>query len=147
MLSFITPLMALMIGWRFILHLPLPATLRILIFIFVLLIAECHLIYRRVFGNMFSPEFPQPMMVAINALFGAEILFTLLLAIQSLWSLVAWLAGHPVLRTQQINSLLLLVSLVVAGYAAWQAVKVPSVKQVTVKIAHLPAAFECYRLV
>ncbi|WP_294911191.1 metallophosphoesterase [Tatumella sp. UBA2305] len=147
MLSFITPIMALVIGWRFILHLPLPATLRVLIFVFVLLIAECHLIYRRLFGNMFSPEFPQPVMVAINALFGAEILFTLLLAIQALCSLVAWLAGHPLLRTQQINGVLLLISLVVAGYAAWQAVKVPAVKKVTVKIAHLPAAFEGYRLV
>ncbi len=147
MLSFITPLMALMIGWRFILPLHLPVSLRILIFVFTLLIAECHLIYRLVFGNMFSPEFPQPVMVAINALFGAEILFTLLLIIQTLYSGIARLAGHPLQRGMQVNSLLLIISLVIAGYAAWQAVKVPAVKKVTVKIAHLPAAFDGYRLV
>ncbi|MBS0856745.1 metallophosphoesterase [Tatumella sp. JGM100] len=139
--------MALVIGWRFILHLPFPTALRVILFIAVLLVAECHLIYRLLFGNIFSPEFPQPMMVAINALFGAEILFTLLLLIQALIGGIARLAGHPLTGQMPVSHGLLIISLLVAGYAAWQAVKVPAVKNVTVNIAHLPPAFEGYRLV
>lgn len=147
MLSFITPVMALVIGWRFILHLPLPASVRILLFILVLLVSECHLIYKLLFGNMFSPEFPQPVMVAINVLFGAEILFTLLLVLHGLIAGIAYLAGHPLAHEGATNSLLCIVSLVISGYAVWQAVKVPAVKNVTVNISGLPSAFEGYRLV
>lgn len=147
MLPFMTPVMALVIGWRFILHLPLPASVRILLFVFALLVAECHLIYRLVFGNMFSPEFPQPVMVAINVLFGAEILFTLLLVLHGLIAGVAYLAGHPLSHEGATNSLLCAISLAISGYAVWQAVKVPAVKNVTVNISGLPSAFEGYRLV
>lgn len=147
MLPFISPIMALVIGWRFIFCLPLPVSLRIVLFVITLLVSECHLIYRLVFNHMFSPEFPRPIMVLFNVLFGAEILFTLLLILHGIIGGIAYLIGHPLRGDITTNSLLLLVSVGVSGYAVWQAIKVPEVRSVRVKMQKLPAAFEGYRLV
>lgn len=147
MLPFISPIMALVIGWRFILPLPLPASLRIVFFILTLLASECHLIYRLVFEHRFSPEFPRPVMVLFNVLFGAEILFTLLLVLHGIIGGIARLTGHPLSGETATNTLLLLVSLLISSYAVWEAIKVPAVKKVTVKMQKLPAAFEGYRVV
>ncbi|WKX26939.1 metallophosphoesterase [Tatumella ptyseos] len=147
MFSWITLLPALYIGGRFILPLPLPFILRLLFFIAVVLVAECHLVYKIVFGNRFAPEFPHGLMVAINFLFGTLIAFTLLLILCDIVS-VGQFALHgtwPEHRTT--HYILLVIALAIAGYATYQAVKVPRVKTVTLTIQNLPKAFDGYRVV
>lgn len=147
MLPWITFLPALFIGGRFIYQLPLPIVVRLLLFVVVLLVAECHLIYKLVFGNMFSPEFPHTMMVLINWLFGTLIVFTLSLLLGDIAGLIEFAIRHQWHDHVNIRYLLLVFSLLLSGYATYQAVKVPVVKTVEVPIKNLPSAFEGYRLV
>jgi len=145
--AWITLLPALYIGGRFILPLPLPFALRVLFFIGVLLVAQCHLVYKLVFGNRFAPEFPHGMMVTINALFGTLIIFTLLLILCDLVSLLQFAIQKTWPDYSTLRLGLLCLSLLIASYATYQAVKVPQVKTVYVPIQNLPRAFEGYRLV
>lgn len=147
MFAWITLLPALYIGARFILPLPLPFILRLLCFIAVVLVAECHLVYKVVFGNRFAPEFPHTVMVAINFLFGTIIAFTLLLILSDIVSACqfALRGSWPLHRTTHF--ILLGISLVTAAYATYQAVKVPRVKTVTLTLPNLSKAFDGYRVV
>lgn len=147
MFAWITLLPALYIGGRFILPLPLPLILRLLFFIAVVLVAECHLVYKFVFGNRFAPEFPHGVMVAINFLFGSLIAFTLLLILCDIVSAVQFALRGAWPTHQTTRYILLCISLVTAGYATYQAVKVPRVKTVTLTLQNLPKAFEGYRVV
>ncbi|WP_241609125.1 metallophosphoesterase [Rosenbergiella australiborealis] len=147
MFAWIILLPALYISGRFILPLPLPVTLRLLFFIGVVLIAECHLVYKFVFGNRFAPEFPYTMMVIINALFGTLIAFTLLLLLCDAVSGVQYAIQRTWPDYHHVHYFLLVISLAIASYAAYQAVKVPAIKTVTLTLPHLPKAFEGYRIV
>ncbi len=146
-LPWITLLPALYIGGRFIYTLPIPLALRILLFILVLLISECHVVYKLVFGNMFAPEFPHSVMVLINWLFGTVIVFTLTLLLYDAVSLLQFAINHFWPDHQRLHYGLLLFSLALAGYATYQAVKVPNVKAVHLALKNLPSAFEGYRVV
>lgn len=135
------------VGARFILTLPIPPLFKALLVILILTVAECHLIYKSIFGVMFAPEFPHWLMVAINWLFGSLLIFTASLLIRDLLTLIQW--GVTKIWVTHLGSayLLLTFSLILGAYGAWQAIKVPQIKTVKIEINHLPVAFEGYRLV
>ncbi|MBT0721429.1 metallophosphoesterase [Rosenbergiella collisarenosi] len=147
MFAWITLLPALYIGGRYILPLHLPLALRLLFFIGVVAVAQCHLVYKLVFGNRFAPEFPHSMMVAINGLFGTLIVFTLLLILCDLISGVQFAIQGTWPDYGLVRHGLLGVAVLIAAYATYQAVKVPRVKTVNLTIQHLPKAFDGYRVV
>lgn len=147
MFSWLTLLSALYIGGRFILLLPFPFALRLVLFVLVMMVAECHTLYKWLFASQFAPEFPHSMMVIINWLFGSLLFFTLCLLTCDLLAVTHYALQRQWQDYLTLRSLLFTVSLLIFGYATWQAIKLPEVKTVKLKIANLPAAFAGYRLV
>lgn len=138
---------ALYVVARFVLLLPLPLMVRLAIALLVLAGSEFHLISRLTFGSMFSPEWPQWVMMALGWLLGCVLLLACLLILRDLAAVVSRLAlGRHLPFLPTVLPLLLLAG----GLAAWgvrQATVVPEVRTVNVTLEGLPAAFEGYRII
>lgn len=138
---------ALYVVARFVILLPLPLLARLAIALVVLLGSEFHLIGRVVFGNMFSPEWPHAVMVALGWLFGCVLLLACLLILRDVVALLFRLfLGRKLPFLLTALPLLLLAG----GLAAWgvqQATRVPDVRVVNVTLPGLPQAFEGYRII
>lgn len=138
---------ALYVVARFVLLLPLPLMVRLAIALLVLAGSEFHLISRLTFGSMFSPEWPQWVMMALGWLLGCVLLLACLLILRDLAAVVSRLALERHLPFLPTALPLLLLA---GGLAAWgvrQATVVPEVRTVNVTLEGLPAAFEGYRII
>ncbi|WP_062013085.1 metallophosphoesterase [Aureimonas sp. AU4] len=130
--------------------LPLPWSTRSKLAAGALLLfaSQFHLWNRLSSGSVFSPEFPQGVVIAFNWAFGA-ILF---LAILQLAFDVVGLATLPFRRPAPIVSTKLrygaaVTAMVLATVAVYQATRLPEPKDVEVTIRDLPPAFDGYQLV
>ncbi len=59
---------------RFILPLPWPWTLKAVLAVVLLIASQYHYVSRLSSGSVFAPEFPRPLVIAFNVLFGAIVL-------------------------------------------------------------------------
>jgi predicted MPP superfamily phosphohydrolase len=128
---------------------PLPWILPVKIVVAgVLLVASQHLTINRISsGSMFAPEYPRPLIILFNVLFGATVLLAVFQLSLDAVSLVITLTGgrFPVPLTEVRYA----IGAAALGLASWgvvQAVRVPHVKDVEIAIARLPRAFDGYRL-
>lgn len=133
---------------RFLLPLPWPTRSKLAAGALLLFASQFHLWNRLSSGSVFSPEFPQGVVVAFNWAFGA-ILF---LAILQIALDVVGLATLPFRRPAAIVSTraryaAALTAMGLAAVAVYQATRVPEAKDVEVAIRDLPPAFDGYRLV
>ena len=126
---------------------PWPLALKLSVAVVILVASQFHLWSRLSSGSVFAPEFPRPVVILLNAAFGALALaaaMLLALDIAALASLVlpggtwpaplAWCYGAAV------------AAVLLAVFAVWRAVRVPPLKDVTVVIPGLPAGFDGYTI-
>lgn len=127
---------------------PLPWAMEIKLAVaFVLLIAsQFHLWSRLSSGSVFAPEFPRPIVILFNWLFGAIVLlaaFQIALDLAGLLAMIAGLGGPWIGARYTIA----VAAFALAGLGMRQAIGVPRLKDVTIAIPDLPAAFEGYALI
>jgi uncharacterized protein len=132
---------------RFLLPLPWSTRSKVATGLLLLFASQFHLWNRLSSGSVFSPEFPQVVVVAFNWAFGA-ILF---LAILQIALDVVGLATLPFRRPAPIVSTRLrygaaVTAMVLATVAVHQATRLPKPKDVEIAIRGLPAEFDGYRL-
>lgn len=136
---------------RFVALLPLSLGLRIAIAAAFLLVAEYHSILNFAFGSFAAVELPRGVLIVIAWLFGTFFLLALLLIVRDLAGIVVFVFAHSAGRswftapgvTLGVGALAALLG----TYGVWQGVKVPAVKTIAVTPAHLPPAFDGYRIV
>jgi len=116
----------------------------------LLLIGSQHHLYSRIaFGSMFLPEFPQPVVVAINVAFGV-IFF--LVWFQLAYDLIGLLLRWVILRRKQhppkmLRTVMSFAAIALACFGVAQSMRVPDVKEMDVTIRDLPDRFDGYRMV
>ncbi|MFT0534203.1 metallophosphoesterase [Castellaniella hirudinis] len=150
-LPLITGAIWLYIAWRFVWPLPASPATRTALALVLLLAAEYHQIILRFFGTLASPELPQWVLIILAWAFGVVLLLALLLLLRDIAGLLTWLPAHAlgraILQGRALGLAIGGLALVLAAIGVWQAVKVPHIKTIAVKIPNLPAAFDGYRIV
>lgn len=147
MFNIILGLPWLLVVVRFIEPLPWPWSIK-LIFAGILLAASQYLLFCRLSsGSVFSPEFPRPLIIAFNVLFGATLFLAMLqIALDVVCILLMPIEGHFPLVPPLVRYAMALASVCLSAFAVSQAVRVPTLKDVEIAIVGLPAAFDGYRL-
>ncbi|MBB3937295.1 metallophosphoesterase [Aureimonas phyllosphaerae] len=133
---------------RFVAPLPWPLLFKLALGAAMLVASQYHLWSRLSSGSVFAPEFPRLIVLLFNWAFGAILLLAVLQLAIDLGSLVLAMARRgatTVPASLRYAAAGLAAMLAAIGIA--QAVRVPPVRDLTVEIAGLPAAFEGYRLV
>ncbi len=116
--------------------------------IILLIASQYHLFSRLSSGSVFSPEFPRPLIIAFNVLFGTIVLLAVFQIALDLASLaIKPFKGHfpsvPAILRYAIGG----VALCLSAYGVSQAVRVPPLKDIEVSIEGLPLEFDGYRIV
>ncbi|TGD98104.1 metallophosphoesterase [Methylobacterium nonmethylotrophicum] len=144
-LIFATPCAYVILRWLAPLALPLwgKAALAVLL----LAASQFHLWNRLSSGSVFAPEFPRPVVLALNGAFGAILLLAALQAALDLGALAAALVqGGAVAIPDTLRLAAAGLAVLLAALGVANAVRVPPVRDVEVAIPGLPPAFDGYRL-
>lgn len=137
--------------WRFVLPLPLPRWGRILIGVALLVASKHHLLTQLAFGSMFSPEVPSAAIVVAGWAFGTFLLlFLIVLMLDVAWAILAVVRARTLASIvggvrMRIACATVLAALSAVGVS--QAVQVPGVRRVEIRIAGLPSDMENFRVV
>ena len=131
---------------RFLLPLAMPLALKILLSALVLLASQYLLISRFTAGGIFSPEMPRALIILCNWAFGAVLFLALLQMLIDAVALISLLIRHPLEITPVVRYLAALLAMVLATVGVQQAIRVPPVKDITIRIDNLPREFEGYQL-
>ena len=144
----VTTLLWLFLVLRFLVPLSLSPVLTMALGLILLVASQQHILIRRFRGSAFSPELPRPLGMLANALLCTLLLLTTFQLSLELLSFLGYLitGSYPsppiVIRYLMGFSA---VFLSVIGVA--QAVRVPPVKEVEIRLANLPPEFDGYRLI
>jgi uncharacterized protein len=137
----------LFVTLRFIQPLPWSLSAKILLAGVLLIASQYHLVSRISSGSVFSPEFPRPLILAFNVVFGAIVLLAVFqLAVDLGALLLAAVKGRFSTVPPELRYAIGILALGLAAFGVSQAVRLPTVKTVDIEIAGLPAAFDGYRL-
>lgn len=136
--------------WRFVMPLPVSGWKRALLAVFLLLVSQYHLILIGVYGTMFSPEFPRPLVLVAGWLFCTFVfilVFTLIVDLASV--MLSLLCRSPVRRMFGVRARTMIASLsmALAAIGVHQAVQVPAVRQVQFTIKDLPPSLDGLKIV
>lgn len=147
MFHFVLGIPWLVVLLRFLIPLPWILPVKILVG-GVLLVASQHLTINRITsGSVFAPEYPRPLVILFNLLFGATVLLAVFqLALDLISLFIALIAGHFPVVPPEVRYAIGAVAVVLAAWGVTQAVRVPPVKNVEIVIAGLPPVFDGYRL-
>lgn len=133
---------------RFIQPLPWSWSIKAAIAILLLLASQYHLFSRLSSGSVFSPEFPRPLIIAFNVLFGMIILMAVLQVVVDLACLAITLfKGHFPAVPPSLRYAIGGVALCLSAYGVSQAIRLPQLKDIEVSITGLPSEFDGYRIV
>ncbi len=138
----------LIVAVRFILPLPWGWGLKLILAAVLLAGSQYHWFSRLSSGSVFSPEFPRPLVITFNLVFGALIflaIFQILLDVASL-GLMALHGRFPAVPAG-VRYGMGVAAILLAALAVRNATVVPPVKDVEIAIPNLPPAFEGYRLI
>ena len=125
--------------------LPGPPAAKAAVAVLLLVASQYHLWCRLSSGSVFAPEFPRWLVVLFNGAFGAILLLAGMQMALDAAALVAWPFGGwaiPAACRDGAAALALLLS----ALAVRQAVRLPPLLDVEVRIANLPDAFDGYTL-
>jgi predicted MPP superfamily phosphohydrolase len=123
---------------------PFPAKCAVAI---VLLIgAQFHLWSRLSSGSVFAPEFPRPLVILFNWLFGAIIILALLQLLVDAAALLALPFVGAVHVPDGVRYATAALAAAMAAIGVAQAIRVPPLKDVAFTIAGLPRAFDGYTI-
>ncbi|PAW33621.1 serine/threonine protein phosphatase [Pantoea vagans] len=109
---------------------------------------EFHLISRLIFGTMFSPELPQPVMVLQGWVFGCTIFLALMLLLQD----ICFVFCRVFLRRAAagrsgVRMVMLAAASLLSAAGVYNAVKVPAVHRTELTLQKLPREFDGFTLV
>ena len=145
-------LFAAIVIWRFVPSLPVGRVWKVAIALLILLISQWGLI-TNLFGGWASPEVPKGVLVLAGWATGSFILLLCFLILKDIASVFLWLGRKTGIFSQGIRlgwkwavgfcGLAVLLSAI----GTWQGIKVPDVKQVHVKVRHLPKELDGFRIV
>lgn len=148
MFHFVTFLVGAYVATRFIAPLPWPLLIKIILVCVIVPVSVHHLLNKLVFGDMFSPEVPRPVILIVSWIFASMLLLAVFQFSLDLITLVPVLfKGHAITIAPIIRYGFGIFALGLAAFGVAQAVRVPPVKEVEIPIAGLPKAFDGYRLV
>lgn len=138
---------ALYVSLFFIRRLTLSFACKIGFVTLIILACEFHLVSRLAYGNMFSPEWSRPLMIVQGWLFVSAVLFACLLLLRDVAALLARLLFRCQIPFLLSVMPLLILALGVSAFGVMQAIRVPTVRTVTIAIPNLPSAFDGIRIV
>ena len=110
-------------------------------------------IYQILGGAFFAPQMPRELILILEAMYGALLILFFLLLLWDIYLFGNWLlakVGFPIpkqLPSGLIKSGLCCLALALGIYGVWQAVKVPNVKEVEMRISDLPADLDGFSIV
>ncbi|MDY0308975.1 MAG: metallophosphoesterase [Castellaniella sp.] len=150
LLPFITGTIWLYVLGRFVWPLPCGLGVRAALALVLFLVAQYHWFTSRFFGSLASPELPQGVLVFLGWAFGAFLLLAMLVLLRDVAGGLIFLfargAGRAILGGRVLHVSLGVLALVLAAIGTWQAIRVPDVKTVEIRIPGLPPAFDGYRI-
>lgn len=137
----------LVVALRYIEPLPLPLPVKLAVGAVLLVASQYHLVCRLSSGSVLSPEFPRPLVIAFNVLFGTVVflaVFQIALDIGALAiGLLLW--REPVIAPE-LRYAIGILALLLSAYGVGQAVRQPPLKTIDLVIKGLPQEFDGYRL-
>jgi predicted MPP superfamily phosphohydrolase len=122
----------------------LPA--KCVVAILLLVGAQYHLWSRLSSGSVFAPEFPRPLVIIFNWMFGAIIILALLQLLIDAAVLLALPFHGAVPESDGIRYAMAALAAALAAVGVAQAVRVPPLNDVEVAIAGLPRVFDGYTI-
>ncbi len=131
---------------RFVWPLHLPLAVKAVVGLLLLVGSQYHLLSKLSSGSVFDPEFPRPLVIALNWTFGALVFLALMQLV---------LDGATLLASPFIDSLVVPEGLryamaalagILAAIGVAQAIRVPALKDVEVRIPGLPPQFDGYKM-
>jgi len=135
----------MVVAARFLAPLPWLWPAKLGVGMFLLVVAQYHLISRLSSGSVFSAEMPRYLVIAFNWGFSAILLLALLQILLDVVSLLPLLAGARRLAiAPNVRYGMAAAAMVLAAVGVHQAIRVPPLKEVEVRIKYLPAAFDGY---
>ena len=148
MFHVVTGLPWLVVLVRFILPLPWPWALKALLALVLLIASQYHYFSRLSSGSVFAPEFPRPLVIAFNVLFGAIVLLAMFqIALDAGSLLVLVFTGHFAEPAPEVRYAAGIAALALSSYGVSRAIIVPPLKDIEISIPGLAAAFDGYRIV
>ena len=140
----------LYVALRFVHHLPLARTGRLLVALALLPLAEYYVIVVWLSGNLSAVQGSHAVLVVVGWAFGCFLVLALLLLARDLLGVVLWVlarrTGRRLLASRSTSVALGLLAVVLGSYGTWQGLKIPEIKRVEVSVPGLPKAFEGYRI-
>jgi predicted MPP superfamily phosphohydrolase len=137
----------LVVALRFIQPLPWALPAKLVVVGLLLVASQYHLVSRLSSGSVFSPEFPRPLIIAFNVLFGTIVLLAVFQLALDLGTVVVGLArGHLPVVAPGIRYGMGAIALGLSAFGVAQAIRVPPLKTIEVAIPGLPQAFDGYRI-
>jgi len=135
----------MVVAARFLSPLPWLLSTKIGVGLLLLVVAQYHFISRLSSGSVFSAEMPRYLVIAFNWGFSAILLLALLQILVDVAVLLPLLAGARRLAiAPNVRYTMALAAMVLAAIGVHQAIRVPPLKEVEVRIKNLPAAFDGY---
>lgn len=133
---------------RTVMPLPWAIGIKIAVALVLLVGSQLHFWSRLSSGSVFAPEFPRPLIIAFNWVFGAIAVLAAFQIVLDLLNLAAMAAGMAGAQTWvEARYAIGTAAFALAAIGVFQAIRVPPLRDVAVSIPDLPAAFEGYRLV
>ncbi|WP_313059233.1 metallophosphoesterase [Agrobacterium cavarae] len=138
----------LVVAVRFIQPLPWVWPLKLALALLLLAASQYHLFSRLSSGSVFSPEFPRPLIICFNLLFGFMLLLAVFQIALDVVSLVLMLfKGHFPLVPAGVRYGMAAVALALSAFAVSQAIRVPPLKDIEITVPGLDPAFDGYQIV
>jgi predicted MPP superfamily phosphohydrolase len=135
----------MVVAARFLSPLPWLLSTKIGVGLMLLVVAQYHLISRLSSGSVFSAEMPRYLVISFNWGFSAILLLALLQILADVALLLPLLAGvRRVAIAPNIRYTMAFAAMVLAAIGVHQAIRVPPLKEVEVRIKDLPPAFDGY---
>lgn len=131
---------------RVIVPLSMPLAVKVLLSMLALLASQYLLVSRFTSGGLFSAEMPRIIIILFNWAFSTVLLLALTQIAIDIIELLALLLRHPLELVPGVRYLAVLFAMVLAAVGVHQAIRVPPVKEVTLVLPDLPAAFDGYQL-
>lgn len=109
-------------------------------------------IYNILGGAFFAPQMSRELIIFLEAMYGSFLLLFLLLLLWDIYLAGNWLlakAGFPISKNVPaglIKGGLCVLALILGAYGVWQGIKVPSVRNVEMRIANLPPSLEGFSI-
>lgn len=132
---------------RFILPLPWIWPAKALLAGALLVASQQVLLNRISSGSIFAPEYPRPLIIVLNFLFGATLLLAVFqIALDAVSLVLALVEGQFPAIPPEIRYIIGLAAFGLAAFGVAQAVRIPPLKSVEIAIQDLPETFDGYRL-